>query len=199
MAKTAKTTAVETTAVETTAVEAVAVEAVAVEATPNNVSPLDNARHEAVNSITRSYGALRDYAIVLNNTFAIDWFAIEHSDQSDEAKPVLAEKKKFYAELKQGLHTNPSVVWGRVCAFGKVERHGEPEKVENEGGEGGEGDEGIEADTSPNRSPMLRNVEELTTLWKFNSKQENLDPKIVEAQNCISLALACLGVDIKLL
>lgn len=184
MAKTAKTTAVETTAVET----------------PNNVSPLDNARHEAVNSITRSYGALRDYAIVLNNTFAIDWFAIEHSDQSDEAKPVLAEKKKFYAELKQGLHTNPSVVWGRVCAFGKVERHGEPEKVEGEGNGGmGEGDEGIEPDNSPNRSPMLRNVEELTTLYKFNSKQENLDPKIVEAQKCIVLALRCLGVDINLL
>jgi hypothetical protein len=195
MTKTVK----QTVAVEAVAVEAVAVEAVAVEATPNNVSPLDNARHEAVNSITRSYGALRDYAIVLNNTFAIDWFSIEHSDQSDQAKPVLAEKKKFYAELKEGLHTNPSVVWGRVCAFGKVERHGEAEKVEGEGNGGeGEGSE-AEADTSPNRSPMLRNVEELTTLWKFNSKQENLDPKIVEAQNCISLALACLGVDIKLL
>lgn len=186
MAKKSNAVAVEPTAVEPTAVEA------------NNVSPLDNARHEAVNSITRSYGALRDYAIVLNNTFAIDWFSIEHSDQSDEAKPVLAEKKKFYAELKEGLHTNPSVVWGRVCAFGKVERHGEPEKVEAEGNGEGEGSE-VEADTSPNRSPMLRNVEELTTLWKFNSKQENLDPKIVEAQNCISLALACLGVDIKLL
>ena len=179
--------------------QTVAVEAVAVEATPNNVSPLDNARHEAVNSITRAYGAQREYAIVLNNTFAIDWFAIEHSDQSDEAKPVLAEKKKFYAELKEGLHTNPSVVWKRVCDFGKIERHGEPEKAEGEGNGGeGEGSE-AEADTSPNRSPMLRNVEELTTLYKFNNKQENLDPKIVEAQKCIVLGLRCLGVDINLL
>jgi hypothetical protein len=179
--------------------QTVAVEAVAVEATPNNVSPLDSARHEAVNSITRSYGALRDYAIVLNNTFAIDWFAIEHSDQSDQAKPVLAEKKKFYAELKQGLHTNPSVVWGRVCAFGKVERHGEAEKVEGEGNGGeGEGSE-AEADTSPNRSPMLRNVEELTTLWKFNSKQDSLPLQIVEAQKCIEDALRALGVNIAML
>ena len=180
------------------AVEAVAVEAVAVEATPNNVS-LASARHEAVNSITRSYGALRDYAIVLNNTFSIDWFNIEHSDQTDEAKPILAEKKTFYKELKEGLHTNPSVVWKRVCEFGKVERYG---ANETEKGEGVEGDgEGVEADTdsNKNRSPLLRNIEELTTLWKFNSKQENLDPKIVEAQNCIALALSCLGVDIKLL
>jgi hypothetical protein len=167
--------------------------------TPNNVSLLDNARHEAVNSITRAYGAQREYAIVLNNTFSIDWFSIEHSDQSDEAKPVLAEKKKFYAELKEGLHTNPSVVWKRVCEFGRIEKYGEPEKTEGEGnGNEGEGNEG-ETDNSPNRSAMLRNVEELTTLWKFNNKQENLDQKIVEAQNCISLALACLGVDIKML
>lgn len=182
------------------------VEAVTVEATPNNVSPSDNtsevlasARHEAVNSITRSYGALREYAIVLNSAFVIDWFSIEHQDQSDEAKPVLAEKKKFYAELKEGLHTNPSVVWKRVCDFGKIERHGEPEKTEGEGnGNEGEGNE-VEADTSPNRSPMLRNVEELTTLWKFNSKQENLDPKIVEAQKDITSALGKLGVDISML
>jgi len=180
---TKKTNATETNATETNA--------------PNIVS-LASARHEAVNSITRSYGALRDYAIVLNNTFSIDWFSIEHSDQSDEAKPILAEKKTFYKELKEGLHTNPSVVWKRVCEFGKVERHGAEEKAEGEGGEGGEG-EGVEADTSKNRSALLRNIEELTTLWKFNSKQENLDQKIVEAQNCIALGLACLGVDIKML
>ena len=175
--------------------------------TPNNVSLTDNAsevlasaRHEAVNSITRSYGALREYAIVLNSAFKLDWFDIEHADQSDEAKPVLAEKKKFYAELKEGLHTNPSVVWKRVCDFGKVERYGEPEKAEGEGEGGmGEGEEGIEADTSPNRSPMLRNVEELTTLWKFNSKQENLPPAIVDAQKHITSALHALGVSISML
>jgi len=199
MTKTVKTINASDLPVETVAELKAQTDKAIVEATPNNVSPLDNARHEAVNSITRSYGALRDYAIVLNSTFTIDWFSIEHSDQSDDAKPVLAEKKKFYAELKQGLHTNPSVVWGRVCAFGKIERHGEPEKAEGEGGGMGEGDEGIEADTSPNRSPLLRNIEELTTLWKFNNKQENLDPKIVEAQKCIVLGLACLGVDTKML
>ena len=167
--------------------------------TPNNVS-LASARHEAVNSITRSYGALRDYAIVLNNTFAIDWFSIEHSDQSDEAKPILAEKKTFYKELKDGLHTNPSVVWKRVCQFGEVERHGVTESEKGEGEGEGEG-EGVEADTdsNKNRSPLLRNIEELTTLWKFNNKQENLDPKIVEAQNDITSALGKLGVDIKML
>ena len=159
---------------------------------------LDSARHEAVNSITRSYGALREYAIVLNSTFIMNWFDIEHQNQSDEAKPVLAEKKKFYTELKEGLHTNPSVVWKRVCDFGRVERFGEVEA--NTDTDSIEGD--TDTDTEPastNRSPMLRNIEELTTLWKFNSKQENLDLKIVEAQKAIGLALQCLGVNVTML
>jgi hypothetical protein len=159
---------------------------------------LSNARNEVANSLVRGYGAMREYSVLLNGAFGIDWFDIEHSDQSDEAKPVLAEKKAFYKVLNEANHTNPSVVWKRVCNFGKIERYGEPEKSEGETGEGeGEGETG-EA-TSPARGAMLRNVEELTTLWKFNSKQENLDPKIVEAQKAITLALACLGVNVTML
>jgi len=157
--------------------------------TASEVTALDQARHEAVNSITRSYGALREYAIMLNSTFTMNWFDIEHQDQSDEAKPVLTEKKKFYGELKEGLHTNPSVVWKRVCDFGRVERFGEPEKAEaNTDTDGTEGEQG-ESATSTNRSPTLRTVEELSTLFKFLSKQDDLPDNVAGACKDIGLIL----------
>jgi len=36
----------------------------------------------------------------------------------------------------------------------------------------------------------------LTALWKFNAKQENLDPKITQAQLFIGQALTALGLDL---
>lgn len=161
--------------------------------TQNNIN-LAGLRHEAVTSITRSYGALREYAIGLNATFSMEWFDVAHTDTSEEAKPIMAEKKAFYAELKEGLHTNPSVVWKRVQEFGRVERHGEPEKADSEQAE--QGESGSE---NANRSPMLRNVEELTTLYKFNARQENLDPKIIDAQKHIGLALEALGLKLNMI
>ena len=44
---------------------------------------------------------------------------------------------------------------------------------------------------------MLRNVEELTALWKFNEKQADLPAKIVKAQAKIVEALAELGIDVR--
>ena len=160
----------------------------------NTTVNLSNLRHEAVNSITRSYGALREYAIGLNATFSMDWFDIAHNDTTEEAKPIMAEKKAFYTELKEGLHTNPSVVWKRVQEFGRVERYGEPEKAEAT-----EGEQGESGSETANRSPMLRNVEELTTLYKFNARQENLDPKIINAQKHIGLALEALGLKLNMI
>lgn len=165
-------------------------------ANTKQTNTLATLRHEAVNSITRSYGALREYAIGLNATFSNDWFEVEHTDKSEEAKPILAEKLAFYKELREGLHTNPSVVWKRVCEFGKVERYGEPEaNTESESIEGEQGESGKE---NANRSPMLRNVEELTTLYKFNARQENLDPKIIEAQKFIGKAIEALGIKLNM-
>ena len=46
------------------------------------------------------------------------------------------------------------------------------------------------------RSPMLRNIEELSKLYMFNAKQESLDQKIFRAQTFIASALAELGVDL---
>ncbi len=162
--------------------------------TNTKLNKLQSARKEAVNSIIRGYGASREYAIVLNDTFAFDWFSIKPQDGSDEAKPLLAEKKEFYKELREGMHTNPSVAWGRVCTFGKEERYGKAEP-ESESGEG-ESDDTNPSDGSPNRSPLVRNIDELVLLYKFNNKQEELPQQIVEAQKHIIGALGALGIDI---
>ena len=46
---------------------------------------------------------------------------------------------------------------------------------------------------------MLRNIEELTKLYKFNKSQTGLDPKIVKAQQKISEALIELGINLTML
>jgi hypothetical protein len=43
---------------------------------------------------------------------------------------------------------------------------------------------------------MLRNVEELTALWKFNDKQDALPAKVTAAQKHIEAALKALGLDV---
>lgn len=158
---------------------------------------LDNARKEIANSLVRGYGAMRDYAQLLNKAHAFDWFTVEHTDKGEQADIINTEKKAFYLELKQAQHTNPSVVWARVREFGKIERYGDdPANTESDSIEGEQGESGKE---NANRSPMLRNIEELTTLWKFNGKQENLDPRIVEAQKHIGSALEALGLKLNMI
>ena len=158
---------------------------------------LDSARKEIANSLVRGYGAMRDYAQLLNKAHAFDWFTVEHTDKGEQADIINTEKKAFYLELKQAQHTNPSVVWARVREFGKIERYGDdPANTESDSIEGEQGESGKE---NANRSPMLRNIEELTTLWKFNGKQENLDPRIVEAQKHIGSALEALGLKLNMI
>ena len=53
----------------------------------------------------RAYGARRDYAKGLNAAFTFDWFEVEHTDTSEEAKTVHAEKKALFAELKRIART----------------------------------------------------------------------------------------------
>ena len=158
---------------------------------------LDSARKEIANSLVRGYGAMRDYAQLLNKAHTFDWFTVEHTDKGEQADLINTEKKAFYLELKQAQHTNPSVVWARVREFGKIERYGDdPANTESDSIEGEQGESGKE---NANRSPMLRNIEELTTLWKFNGKQENLDPRIVEAQKHIGSALEALGLKLNMI
>ena len=156
-----------------------------------NVVSIETLRKGVADAVKRAYGAERNYAIALNAMFSTDWFAVEANDTSETAKPVHAEKKALYVELNAIKHKNPSTVWARIRKYGKEERYGKPE------GEGTEG-EGTGAGSN-DRAPMLRNVEELTALYKFNARQEQLPEKVAQAQRHIIQALSALGVDINLL
>lgn len=158
---------------------------------------IESLRKGVAEAVVRAYGAERAYAVALNAMFAgFDWFEIEANDTSETAKPVHAEKKALYVELKAAAHSNPSTVWARIRKYGREEKFGKSEAGEGEGGAGeGEGEGG--AGNSP-RDPVTRNVEELIALYKFNAKQESLPEKVRQAQVHIASALGALGVDLSL-
>ena len=66
----------------------------------------------------------------------------------------------------------------------------------HEGGLGGEGGEQGSDNAKHNRSPQLRNLEELTALFKFNRRQDSLSDELKQCQAYIAKALESLGVDI---
>ena len=165
-----------------------------------NQIELASLRDNVGEAVKRSYGAERAYAVKLNDHFkTFDWFEIEANETSDQAKLVHAEKGLLYAVLKKAEHKNPSTVWARIRKYGKEEKY--PKVEGGEGGEGGEGEGEGEGDGagSNDRSPMLRNLEELTKLYKFNKRQQALPDKIRDAQTHIASALIALGVDLSTL
>lgn len=173
--------------------------------TVTNVEVLANLsalRKGVAESVVRAYGAEREYAKALNAEWGFAWFDIEATDKSDNAKIVKAEKSELYKELNAAEHSNPSTVWARIRKYGaeeakKVGTHGMPMPAYDEAGNLiTEAEQGESGKPHAKRSPMLRNIEELTDLWKFNAKQENLDPKVQSAQLHIGQALAALGVDL---
>lgn len=167
-------------------------------ATQDNVlaKELADARIGAAEAQRSAYGANVRYAGVLNQVFAFDWFDLSGTDTSDQGKQVRAEKTMFFEALKaiNPEHSNPSTIWARIRSVAKLQRYPKPEPVVGE--DGVQQAEAGESGASHNRSPMLRNVEELTALYKFNARQESLDSKVHKAQLKIGEALQCLGVDL---
>ena len=162
-----------------------------------NVVALETLRKGVAEAVKRAYGAERDYAVAINAMFAgFDWFEVEANDTSETAKPVHAEKKALYVELKAAAHSNPSTVWARIRKYGREERHGKPSEGETSA-EGGEGEGEGGAGNSP-RDPVTRNIEELIALYKFNARQESLPSKVSGAQKFIASALMALGVDLSM-
>lgn len=163
--------------------------------TPNQ--KIESLRKSVAESVVRQYGAERDYAKELNAMFGFAWYKVEANDIADNAKPVHAEKKALYAELKVAKHSNPSTIWARVRKLGLEEAQkgalfGEVMPVEKPKGE-----EGEEAQGSGNahhaRSPRTRNLEELSALYLFNARQDTLDADVKEAQKYIIQALKALN------
>jgi hypothetical protein len=160
-----------------------------------NAVSLATLRQGVAESVKRAYGAERAYAVALNTAFAFDWFNVEANDTSAEAKTVHAEKKELFAALKAVEHTNPSTVWARIRKYGKAEKYPQAEGAEGEGeGEGAEG----EGAGNRNKSPMVRNIDDLLALYKFNMRQDGLPPQVASAQVYIVKALEALGVDLSM-
>ena len=154
---------------------------------------LDALRQAVADAVVRAYGAERAYAVQLNNTFGFDWFEVEAADVNESAKPVHAEKGELYKVLKAAKHSNPSTVWARIRKYGREEKY---PKAEGEGS--GEG-EGGNSQAGHTKSPMLRNLDDLTALYKFNARQESLPEAVKNAQTFIVSALRELGVDVSLI
>ena len=159
---------------------------------------IDNARAKVIGQYESTYGANVDYARLLNQKWAdFDWFELKHNDTSDEGKSVKAEGDRFRKGIKQ-WHSNPSTAWKQIRDHARTDKYGKP-SVEGEGSEGeGEG-EGSEGDAKHNRSPLLRNIEELTVLFKFNRKQEALTEDLRKAQGYIIQALGALHIDVTMI
>lgn len=154
---------------------------------------IDNARAKVMDSYESTYGANVEYAKLLNQKWGFDWFDLKHNDSSDEGKSVKGEGDRFRKGIKQ-WHSNPSVAWKQIRDHARTDRYGVAVVESAEGGEGAEG-EGS-GDAKHNRSPELRNLEELTVLFKFNRRQESLSDNLRDCQRNIAKALESLGVDI---
>ena len=158
---------------------------------------IDNARAKVIGQYESTYGANVDYARLLNENWAFDWFDLKHNDSSDQGKSVKAEGDKFRNGIK-GWHSNPSVAWKQIRDHARTDRYGKPVVDSVEGAEGAEGAEGS-GDAKHNRSPELRNIEELIVLFKFNRRQVSLSPKLQKVQAHISSALIEMGVDLNMI
>jgi hypothetical protein len=160
----------------------------------NNLQELiNNARAKVIGQYESTYGANVDYARLLNENWTFDWFDLKHNDSSDQGKAVKAEGDKFRNGIK-GWHSNPSVAWKQIRDHARTDRYGKAVVDSVEGAES----EGSD-NAKHNRSPELRNLEELVTLFKFNRRQESLSPKLQKVQGHISSALIEMGVDLNMI
>lgn len=159
---------------------------------------LTNARNEVFKSLESSYGANVIYAKLLNVKWStFDWFELKHNDSSDSGKVVKKEGDLFRKGIKN-IHSNPSQAWKQVRDHARNDRYGVEIKGEGEGGGEGEG-EGKGGTPNHNRSPELRNIEDLTILYKFNRRQESLSPSVTKCYGFIGDALIALGVDLNMI
>ena len=152
---------------------------------------IDNARAKVMDSYESTYGANVEYAKLLNQKWAFDWFDLKHNDSSDEGKSVKGEGDRFRKGIKQ-WHSNPSVAWKQIRDHARTARYGAPVV----GAEGSEVVAEGSDNAKHNRSPELRNIEELTVLFKFNRRQESLSENLANCQRNIIKALESMGVDI---
>jgi hypothetical protein len=153
---------------------------------------------EMIEASKQAYGSHIKIAAKFNELMSFDWFDIAPTEKSENAKTLKSFKTPLYVALKEAGHTNPSVPFGRMCDYGRNIRNGlSPNGKTTIDGEPVEQADDSDGAAPAPRSAMLRNVEELTALWKFNDKQgKDLPAKVKVAQGHIEAALKALGLDV---
>jgi hypothetical protein len=164
------------------------------ENTTNLQELINNARAKVIGQYESTYGANVDYARLLNENWGFDWFDLKHNDSSEQGKAVKAEGDKFRSGIK-GWHSNPSVAWKQIRDHARADRYGKPVVESADSEAEAEGSD----NAKHNRSPELRNMEELITLFKFNRRQDALSPKLQKVQAHIASALIEMGVDLNMI
>jgi hypothetical protein len=131
-----------------------------------------NTMGEAAAMVDLSIG---EYVTGLNLFFTFPWFDIKHQDlgKTPEGKALRTEKTALFDALKARDHSNPSVFWARLCDKARDDRHPELAIAAAAAAAAATTEEGVSNGAcSRNRTPLVRNGEEITALIKFN---ENLD------------------------
>ena len=147
-------------------------------------------RQSVADAVVRAYGAEREYAHALCNVLPAEWYLVEHSDKSADAKLVHAEKKELFKALNSAKHSNPSTVWARVRKYAQEYIEGVPEKTE------GEASTDSKVGARQNRTLTLRLIEELSTLYKATKNAQSLSDKERDCQTHIASALTAMGIDL---
>jgi hypothetical protein len=176
-------------------------------ATP--VVDLGNLRTAVAEALASSYGAQRVYGETLNSVLPRFWFDVEHNMTGETAKTTKIEKEALYVVLKAAKHANPSVIWGRIRTYGReayhlaetAERHATMTFEEVTAELEAEAAAKVAEAGSRNKSPKVRNLDELVALYKFNDRLPvaALTDEIVEVQKLIVLALKALGYKFELI
>ena len=140
--------------------------------------------NNVADSVKRKYGATKALAVKLCDTLPAEWYNVEHSDQSEEAKPTLAVAQLFRDTLRNAGHKNPSVEWTRVRNEGRVFAEGAPES---------------EGAGAKKRTLKLRLIEELTKLHKAGLAEKFVNEDEAEALTSIASALIALKIDLNMI
>ena len=140
---------------------------------------IDELRDAVGDSVKRQYGAVKAYAIALFGILPDSWYEVEHTDLSEEAKPVLAEATKFRDTLRKSGHKNPSVVWTRVRAEARAYFEGAPEKG-----------------ASNKRSIQLRFLEDIPALYRAGKREESLTTQQQLVMTHLASAITAMNLDL---
>ena len=153
---------------------------------------------EMVTVSKQAYGSHIRIAAKFNDLMSFAWYDMAATEKSEDAKAFKVVKTDLYTALKSAGHTNPSVRFKRICDYGRNLANGlAPSGKTTIDGVPVESEAESDGAAPAPRSAMLRNVEELTALWKFNDKQGgDLPAKVKAAQGHIQAALKALGLDV---